>query len=275
MRFIEHRIKSKRLLRQVMKWLKAGVLEEGKITYSEEGTPQGASLSPLLANIYLHYVFDLWVQVWRKRHSTGNVIVVRFADDIVLGFQYHSDALRFQSALEKRFGKFGLSLHPEKTCLIEFGRFAASNRSKRGEGKPEVFEFLGFTHICSKSRKGRFLVLRKTIKSRMRRKLRDLKHWLRQHLHDPVPDVGNYLRSVLRGHFQYFGVPRNIRALGSFRQAVVCLWYSSLRRRSQKTALYWKRYYRLTKLYLPFPRILHPYPEQRIQVNIRGRSPVR
>lgn len=275
MRLIEHRIQDQRVIRHIKTWLNAGVLENGIRHRAEEGTPQGASLSPLLANIYLHYVFDLWAQVWRKRHARGDVIIVRYADDIVIGFQYRSDAVRFQQELAERFARFRLELNPDKTRLLEFGRFAAANRKRRGEPKPETFTFLGFTHVCSTRRNGSFLVLRQTIKKRMRAKLHDLKEWLRTHLHDPVPVVVHYLRQVLRGHYQYYGVPFNGPALCSFRLAATRLWYHSLRRRSQKTNVTWERMARLATRYLPMPRILHPYPEQRLGVFIRGRSPVR
>ena len=261
--------------RHLEKWLNAGVLESGRKTQSEGGTPQGASLSPLLANIYLHYVLDLWAHAWRRQRARGDVIIVRYADDFVMGFQYVSEARQFLSELRERLAKFNLELHPEKTRLIEFGRFAAENRRKRGVGKPETFNFLGFVHACHKARNGRFVVLRKTVKARMRGSLQKLKQWLRAHIHDPVPMVGAFLRRVITGHYRYYAVPRNGAALNGFRYAVGWLWYRSLQRRSQKTRLTWERFTRLADLYVPHPRILHPYPEARFVRQIRGRSPVR
>ena len=250
-------------------------LEQGKRIQVQEGTPQGASVSPLLANIYLHYVFDLWAQQWRRRYARGDVVIVRFADDIVMGFQYRTDAERFQEELRERFHKFNLALHPDKTRLIEFGRFAAQNRKARGEGKPETFDFLGFTHIVGTTRKGRYQVIRKTMRKRLRNKLAETKAELRSRLHDPVPEVGRWLASVVRGHFRYYGVPGNWDALSSFRLQVIRLWYKALRRRSQRTRLTWERMRRLAKRWIPYARIYHPYPERRLGVSIRGRSPVR
>ena len=275
MRFVEHRIMDKRVRRHIKKWLNAGVLEDGVKTQNEAGSPQGASISPLMGNIYLHYAFDLWAQAWRNRHARGDVIVVRYADDIVVGFQFRSDAEKFQRELRERLAKFKLELHPEKTRLIEFGRFAAANRCKRSQGKPESFHFLGFVHSCHATRKGRFVVLRQTHKERMRAKLQNIKQWLRVHLHDPVPEVGAYLHRVVTGHFRYFAVPRNGPALGAFREGVIWHWHRSLLRRSQKTRLTWERFNRLVRRHLPNAKILHPYPEQRLSVFIQGRSPVR
>jgi len=275
MRFVEHRIMDKRVRRQLEKWLNAGVLEDGRTMQSEGGTPQGASLSPLLANIYLHYVLDLWAHAWRRKRARGDVIIVRYADDVVMGFQYASDAKRFLAELHERLAKFNLELHPEKTRLIEFGRFAAANRRKRGMGRPETFTFLGFVHVCDKTRKGKFVVLRKTMKTRMRGSLQKVKQWLRTHIHDPVPMVGAFLQRVITGHLRYYAVPRNGAALNEYRFAVGWLWYRSLQRRSQKTRLTWERFTRLTDRYLPHTKILHPYPEARLERLIRGRSPVR
>jgi len=276
-KFIEHRIADQRVVRHVKKWLNAGVLEDGKRIRKEEGTPQGGSVSPLLANIYLHYVFDLWIQRWRRKRAHGDVITVRYVDDFVVGFQYRSEAEQCLAELRERFREFGLELHPDKTRLIEFGRFAADNRRGPGGGgaKPETFSFLGFTHICDRTRKGKFIVLRQTERKRMRAKLRELKQELRRRLHHPVPEVGQWLRAVVRGHFQYFGVPRNGPALMLFRHQVAVLWIRSLRRRSQKHRVTWKRMGRLFSCWLPTARIYHPYPEQRLCVNTRGRSPVR
>src|SRR2546426_3867899 len=227
--FVEHRIADRRVVRLIQKWLNAGVLEEGKRTRAEEGTPQGGSASPLLANIYLHYVFDLWVQAWRRKHATGDVIVVRFADDVVLGFQVKSDAERFWAALTERFRKFHLELHPEKTRLLECGPHAANNRRARGQGKPETFNFLGFTHICGKKRSnGRFTVVRQTIRKRLQAKLSAVKAELRRRMHDPIPVVGTWLRSVVGGHIRYYGVPTNSHALHIFRFQVGRLWHRAL-----------------------------------------------
>lgn len=274
-RFIEHRIGDQRVIRHIKKWLKAGVLEDGKRMQADEGTPQGGSISPLLANIYLHYVFDLWVQRWRKTQARGKVIVVRYADDIIVGFQYRSDAEQFLAELRIRFQKFGLELHSEKTRLIEFGRFAEKSRRRRGDGNPETFTFLGFRHICDKRRNGTFIVLRQTIMERMRAKLKAIKRELWLRMHDPIPEVGKWLRSIIRGHIRYYGVPRNGHAVNQFRFQVARLWFRMLRRRSQKTALTWKRMLCLVHRWLPPPRIVHPYPEQRLGVWTRGRSPVR
>jgi group II intron reverse transcriptase/maturase len=274
-KFVEHRIADKRVVRHVKKWLNAGVLEDGERREVEEGTPQGGSISPLLANIYLHYAFDLWIQQWRRRRAQGDVIVVRFADDFIVGFQHKSDAERFLEELRARLRSFNLELHPEKTRLIEFGRFAASNRTERGQGKPETFNFLGFTHICDKTKKGRFIVLRQTMRKRKAAKLRAIKEELRRRLHDPVSEVGRWLGAVVRGHFQYYGVPRNSPALRHFRCRVIRMWYRSLRRRSQKTRVTWHRMRILVGQWLPTPRIVHPYPDRRLCVMTQGGSPVR
>lgn len=267
MRFVEHRIADQRVHRHIKKWLNAGVLEEEEVRRAVEGTPQGGSISPLLANIYLHYVFDLWAQRWRNQQARGDVIIVRYADDFVVGFEHRSDAEQFVAALEQRLQEFGLELHPEKTRLIEFGRYAAERREGRGEGKPETFEFLGFTHMCAKTRKGRFAVQRRISRKRMQRKLRELKGELRRRLHHDPHEVGRWLSRVLQGHYQYYAVPLNYRALAQFREGVEWLWYRALRRRSQKAALSWdsvrRRY---TSRYLPRPRIVHPWPNQRLRV---------
>ncbi len=266
-KFVEHRIGDQRVVRLIQKWLNAGVLEDGKRTRTEQGTPQGGSASPFLGNLYLHYVFDLWVQRWRRTQARGEVIVVRYADDLVMGFQYKSDAERFRAILPERLGKFALELHPQKTRLIEFGPFAAQNRKRRGQRKPETFQFLGFTHICGSQRgSGRFIVLRQTIRARMQAKLKDVKFELRRRLHDPVPEVGVWLRSVVAGHFRYFGVPRNGPALAYFRFQVVGLWRRSLRRRSQKTRMTWERMMRLVRRWLPPVRIHLPHPLKRLGV---------
>jgi group II intron reverse transcriptase/maturase len=266
MKFVEHRIADRRVHRHVMKWLKAGVLEDGKRTVAQAGTPQGGSISPLLANIYLHYVFDVWADAWRKKRARGDVIIVRFADDIIVGFQHQSDAERFQVDLAERFRRFNLELHPDKTRLIRFGRFAAEDRQRRGEGKPETFDFLGFTHICGKTSRGAFQVIRRTMRRRLRNKLRAVKAELRWRMHDPVPDVGKWLKSVVDGHANYYGVPNNGAAVEAFRNQVVILWHKALSRRSQTGYVNWRRMYRLAKRWLPSPGIRHPWPEQRLCV---------
>jgi RNA-directed DNA polymerase len=273
-RFIEHRIADRRLQRLILKWLNAGVMEDGKKTITETGTPQGATVSPLLANIFLHYVFDLWANQWRRRHARGEVIIVRYADDIVVGFQHRWEAERFRAELSERMGRFGLQLHPEKTRLIEFGRFAADNRRERGEGKPETFNFLGFTHICGKARNGKFLLIRHTIKKRMRQTLERVKEGLKRRMHDPVPEQGQWLRAVVNGYFIYHAVPMNLQALGEFRADVVRTWLKTLRRRSQKHRLTWRRFNEIVDRWLPRPKVLHPWPDLRFNVRTQGKSPV-
>jgi group II intron reverse transcriptase/maturase len=265
-RFIAHRIADRRVIRHIVKWLKAGVMEEGKRLATTEGTPQGGSVSPLLANIYLHYALDLWMDQWRRRRARGDVIFVRYADDFVLGFQYRSDAKKFVGELRERLRRFNLELHNDKTRLIEFGRFAAQNRKQRGQGKPATFNFLGFTHICGKTQKGRFVVWRLTMRKRLRAKLKQIKAELRRRMHLSIPVVGQWLRKILQGHYNYYGVPLNYRAMSTFRYEVSRLWFKTLRRRSQKTRLNWDRMRRLEKRWLPFPKIRHPYPEQRLRV---------
>src|ERR1700686_1103876 len=266
-KFIEHRIADRRVVRLIQKWLNAGVLEDGKRIRVEEGTPQGGSASPLLANIYLHYVFDLWVQAWRRKQAHGDLVVVRYADDLVLGFQYKSDAERFWKELAERFRKFQLELHPEKTRLLEFGRFAAENRKRRGQRKPVTFNFLGFTHICGKRRSnGRFTVLRQTMRQRLQAKLSEVKAELRRRMHDPIPEVGKWLRSVVGGHVRYYGVPMNNQALHLFRFQVGRHWHRALARRSQTGRIHWDRMQRLIDRWLPPPRVCHPYPLRRLGV---------
>ena len=262
-KFIEHRIGDRRVVRLVQKWLSAGVLEEGKLTVSEEGTPQGGSASPLLANVYLHYALDQWTQAWQRKIARGEMLVVRFADDIVVGFQKKADAERFQRELRERMKKFNLELHPEKTRLLEFGRFAAQNRKERGAGKPETFNFLGFTHMCGKNRQGRFTVTRQTIRKRMQAKLKAIGLELRKRMHDSLEDVGQWLKAVVGGHFHYYGVPTNSAALRNFRYRVSCLWRRMLGRRSQLGYVTWKRMQRLIDRWLPPARICHPYPSRR------------
>lgn len=276
--FVEHRIADQRVHRHVKKWLNAGVLEDGEWRQAPEGVPQGSSIGPLLANIYLHHVFDLWVQRWREKVARGDMIVVRFADDILVGFQHRWEAERFLGDLRERFAKFNLELHPDKTRLVEFGRFADRDRRGRGDGGPDTFDFLGFTHACDKTRNGRFIVLRQTSKKRLRNKLREIKEWLRAHLHEGVRKVGEHLRRVVQGHFNYYGVPRNGPALGLFRYAVARLWLRTLRRRSQRhrsTKKLRMRFSAWDKQFLPTARITQPYPEQRLAVITRGRSRMR
>ena len=275
LRFVEHRIGDKRITRLIRRWLTAGVVEDGVRTVSEQGTPQGGSISPLLANVYLHYVLDLWAHQWRGRHASGDMILVRYADDFIVGFQRRSDAERFLADLRERFAQFDLTLHPEKARLMEFGRFAANNRKRRGEGKPETFDFLGFTHICGKTRKGKFKVPRKTMRTRFQRVLAEVEATLRKRWHWPIPKVGKWLAAVVRGHVRYFGVPGNGPRITAFRFAIGRLWHRALRRRSQNDRTNWKRAARLIDLYLPKARICHPYPNQRLRVTTRGRSPVR
>ena len=263
MKFLEHRIADKRILRLIQKWLSAGVIEDGNWTETTEGAPQGASASPLLANVYLHYVFDRWARQWRRRHARGDMIVTRFADDFVVGFEHLGDAKQFLRGLRERFAKFNLELHPEKTRLIQFGRFAARNRAERGLGKPETFDFLGFTHFCGKTKDGRFWLRRITIAKRMRAKLRALKEELLRRRHLPVPVQGRWLGSVVRGHLAYYAVPGNIDAISAFRDEVRRLWLQALRRRSQRTRLTWERLSRLSTRWLPPARIVHPHPVAR------------
>ena len=275
MKFIEHRIADKRVVRHIKKWLNAGVLEDGAVACSEQGVPQGGSISPLLANVYLHYVFDLWADQWRRRHACGDVIIVRFCDDFVVGFQYRKDAERFLVELRERFLKFSLELHKDKTRLIEFGRFAAQKRKRQGSGKPQTFDFLGFTNICGRTKKGKFTVLRHSIGKRIRAKLKELKIELERRLHHPIAVVGKWLRVVLLGHYRYYGIPGNSRKLQSFKFHLSRLWYKVLLRRSQRHCLDWKRMNRLIDRWLPQPRICHPYPDLGMYVITRGRSPVR
>ena len=265
-RFLEHRIGDERIIRLVHKWLKAGVLEEGAWSVSEKGTPQGAVISPLLANVYLHYVFDLWAHQWRRREAAGNVVIVRYADDIVVGFENEADGRCFLDAMRARLEQFELELHGEKTHLLEFGRHAARRRKRCGLGKPETFTFLGFTFICGTSRRGAFLLLRKTRTDRMRAKLREIKKELRRRMHTPIPEQGRWLRAVVKGFLAYYAVPTNFRALNAFRYHVTDLWLRSLRRRSQKSRWTWERMPRLAAEWLPTPRILHPWPSQRFAV---------
>ncbi|MCP5113467.1 MAG: RNA-directed DNA polymerase [bacterium] len=274
--FVERRIRDRRIIRLIQKWLKAGVMEDGRWFKNEAGTPQGSVISPILANLYLHYVLDVWTQAWRKKMAHGDVIIVRYADDAVLGFQYREDAERFLEQLRERLAEYGLELHPDKTRLIEFGRYAAERRNKRGEGKPETFNFLGFTHICGRSRqKGYFTVHRKTIGKRMAAKLKDIQQKLRQRMHASPEATVKWLISVVRGYFQYHAVPGNEHRLWVFRKDVLRHWLWALRRRSQRSRWTWERFQERLGVLLPTVEILHPYPDARFAARIQGRNRVR
>ena len=266
-KFLKHRIGDERVIRLVCKWLKAGVLDQGTWSQSETGTPQGAVISPLLANVFLHYVYDLWAVQWRQRQAKGQMITVRYADDVVVGFELEADARAFWDAMRERFKQFSLELHEDKTRLLEFGRFAATRRARRGQGKPETFKFLGFLFICGKTRRGAYQLQRKTRSDRMRTRLQDIKAKLRQRMHDSIPEQGKWLRAVVSGYFAYHAVPTNFRALAAFRRNVTDLWRRTLRRRSQKDKLTLKRMDDIANSWLPRPRILHPWPSERFAVN--------
>lgn len=272
-RFIEHRIGDQRVIRLIRKWLTVGVLEEGVVQAATEDTPQGAVISPLLANIYLHYAFDQWANQWRKRHADGNVIIVRYADDTVIGFDKEHDAKRFMRAMQARLGQFALTMHPEKTRLIEFGRFAAENRAKRGLGKPETFNFLGFTHISGRARDGKFMLRRQTRRDRMLVTLKAIKDALRRRWHHPIPEQGKWLRSVVQGYFNYHAVPTNSKAMHRFRYYVTDLWRRALRRRSQQDDTTWAKINRLAHRWIPAARVLHPWPAQRFAAKYLRQEP--
>jgi RNA-directed DNA polymerase len=265
-RFLEHRIGDKRIIRLVQKWLRAGVLEDGMVTVEEKGTGQGSVISPYLSNVYLHYVFDLWAERWRRREATGDMIMVRYADDIVVGFPHETDARHFRDAMRDRLRAFSLSLHPAKTRLIEFGRFAAQNCKRRGRSKPETFTFLGFVLICDKSRRGDFRIRRKSRRDRMRAKLREIKEALRRRMHRPIPETGKWLGQIVAGYFAYHAVPTNSPALSAFRYHVLVLWHRRLCRRSQRARVLWARMTKLADAFLPLPRVLHPWPSVRFAV---------
>jgi group II intron reverse transcriptase/maturase len=273
-KFLEHRIGDKKVLRLCQKWLAAGVLEDGKWTECEQGTPQGATVSPLLSNVYLHYVFDLWVQQWRKRKARGDVVVVRYADDVLVGFQHEWEAKQFLEDLRERMRKFALELHPDKTRLVRFGR-TAKRSSKVERDRAGTFDFLGFTHICGKSRAGKFLLVRRTMRKRMQAKLTDIKSQLQLRRHQPIPEQGRWLGSVVRGFFAYHAVPTNSHRMGAFRLRVSQLWRQSLRRRSQRSRITQQRIRLLTKRWLPPTRVQHPWPSERFDARIQGKSPVR
>ena len=275
MRFVEHRIGDPRVLRLIRKWLNAGVVEDGRWRASAEGTPQGATMSPLLANVFLHYAFDQWAHQWRKRHARGDVVIVRYADDFVVGFQRRDDAVRFQRALRGRLERFKLELHPDKTRLLEFGRYAHERRGRRGEGKPETFDFLGFTHVCGRDRFGRYQVLRKTSRKRMTAKLHVVKADVMFRRHRPIPEQGKWLGSVVRGYFAYHAIPNNTRRMNSFRERILRMWLHALRRRSQRSHVTWQRMNRLAARWIPTVTVQHPWPGDRFDAKTRGRSPVR
>lgn len=275
MKFVEHRIGDERVLRLLRKWLTAGVMEHGSWSLSEQGTPQGATISPLLANIYLHYVFDLWSQRWRTRPGRGEMIVVRYADDFIVGFQRIGDAMPFLEELRRRLRHFALELHPEKTRLIRFGRYARQQRAERRERRPETFNFLGFTHICGENRRGNFTLVRRTIRERMTAKLHAVKIELLRRRHQPIPTQGKWLGQVVRGFFAYHAVPANGAALDAFRSQVKRHWKRALSRRSQRAYISWPRMQTLGDRWLPRPRILHPWPQDRFDAKTRGKSPVR
>lgn len=265
-RFLEHRIGDERILRLIRKWLKAGVLDDGQWSVAQTGTPQGAVISPLLANIYLHYVFDLWAARWRRREARGRVIFVRYADDLVAGFEHERDARRFQDAMRERLEHFRLELNGEKTRLLEFGRYAAERRRRRSQRRPETFRFLGFTFICGRARTGAYQLQRHSRSDRMRARLAEIKSELKRHMHAPIAEQGSWLARVLRGYFAYHAVPTNMRALQTFRYRVAAAWRRVLSRRSQKSHVNWVRMTRIAEEWLPHPRILHPWPEQRFAV---------
>jgi len=274
-RFLQHRIADPRILRLIQKWLKAGILDKGQWKPTGEGTPQGATISPLLANVYLHYVFDLWADHWRKHKANGEVSVVRFADDAVIGFEKEDDAQRFLEQLRERMQKFHLELHPEKTRLVRFGRFAGQKCERQGKRKPETISFLGFTHICGCTRKGKYLLMRHTIAKRQRAKLQEIKRELVARRHDPLPEQGLWLRQVVRGYYNYYGVPTNTKSIEQFREEVVKSWLHALKRRSQRHRLPWNRMNRLSKRWLPRARICHPWPWDRFLATTQGKSRVR
>lgn len=273
-RFVEHRIGDKRVVRLIRQWLAAGVLEAGAWTPSEAGAPQGGSISPLAANLYMHYVFDLWAQRWRRTVARGDVVVVRYLDDFIVGFQHRKDAEQFLSVLRERLGQFGLTLHPDKTRLLEFGRYAAERRQRRGQRKPETFQFLGFVHAGGRTRKGMFKVQRHTAAERLRGKLREVKAELRQRRHAPVPEVGEWLGAVVRGHCRYYGIVGNSRAIRRFRDEVNRLWHRALSRRSQKGQVTWERMQRLIQRFIPPARTVHPSSLLMLAVTTQGKSPV-
>ena len=273
-KFLEHRIGDPRILRLIRKWLRAGVSEDGEWSQTKLGTPQGAVISPLLANVYLHYVFDLWIQWWRKQ-CRGDVVIVRYADDFVVGFEHHDEAKRCLEELQNRFAKFGLKLHKDKTRLIEFGRYAIARRERRGDGRPETFNFLGFTHQCALTKKnGWFTIHRHSIAKRVRATLAKIKENLHSRRHRPIGENGRWLRSVVQGWLNYHAVPANSQCLGRFIDEVTRIWLATIRRRSQRGSCTWTwgRMQRLARLHLPRPRVIHPYPNQRFRARLKARA---
>ena len=271
--FLQHRIADRRMLALIARWLRTGVLENGKRIPAKQGTPQGAPISPLLANIYLHYVMDLWIRQWRERTAWGQMIAVRYADDSVLGFEKHEDAWSFRHALEARLAQFNLKLHPEKTRLLRFGWFAIEDRRKNGEGKPETFDFLGFTHICNQTKNGMFVVGRVTIAKRMRATIKEIRAQLHKRRHEPVPVIGHWLSRLFKGYCNYYHVPGNTRRLDGFRREIIDAWRHALKRRSQRHRLNWERMTALARLFIPYP--MHPHPITRFGVKTQGRSRMR
>ena len=274
-RFVEHRIGDKRLVSLLHKWLHAGVMEAGQLTHSETGTAQGSAISPLLANVYLHNALDLWAQQWRTRHAQGAMIIVRYADDFVIGFERYEDGERFWAELAERLAKFKLELHPDKTRLIEFGRFAAPNRKVRGVSKPETFTFLGLNHMCGVNRTGGFKLLRQTAKIRLRTKLKAIREECVVRQHQPISQQGQWLGAVVRGYLNYHAVPTNLSALSLFHNEVKRHWRRALSRRSQTGPITWRKIQSLAQRWLPAPKIQHPWPETRFSLRLQGRSPVR
>jgi len=275
LRFLRHRIADRRLLRLITKWLKVGTIHDGRHELSNRGTPQGAVISPILANVYLHYVFDLWANRWRQEKASGDVLMIRYADDLVLGFEHEGEVKAFLAEMGERLQMFGLTLHPEKTRLIQFGRRAINDRKRQGLGKPETFDFLGFTHCTISRKRGKFVIGRTTIRKRMLAQLKLLKREFRRRLHAPIYETGIWLRRVLQGYLNYFAVSGNDRSLWQFYNRVRCYWLKALRRRSQKAFISWSQFMRLTSGFFPRIRVLHPLPLTRFDARTRRRSPVR
>ena len=264
-KFFEHRIADRRMVRLLMKWLRAGVMEDGEVRAVTEGAPQGGGISPLMSNIFLHYALDLWVQQWRKRNARGEVYIVRYADDVVLGFQREQDAREMHKALAERLAKFRLQLHPEKTRLIRFGRYACKDCRRDGRSRPETFDFLGFTHIATQSRVGRFMLSRRTSRKKRAARMNELREEMRKRRHEPPAQQHRWLCSVVRGHYQYYGVPTNHRALVTFHRAVQQTWYRQLQRRDQRAHWSVSKYKHFDTRYpLPRPHVVHPWPNQRL-----------
>ena len=270
-KFLEHRIGDPRILRLIRKWLTAGVSEDGEWSKTTVGTPQGAVASPLLSNVFLHYVFDLWIKWWRNQ-CHGDVVIVRYADDFVIGFESRDDAEVCLKKIQDRFAKFGLKLHPKKTRLIEFGRYALERRQRAGDGRPETFDFLGFTHKCARTRtSGWFTVHRHSMAKRMRATFQKIKESLQKRRHRPIGETGRWLRRVVQGWLNYHAVPSNSHRLCRFVDEVTRLWLSVIRKRSQRgrRGWTWERMQRLARLHLPRPRVTHPYPNKRFRARLK------